>query len=109
MDGLHQQIVLAINGLAAQAEGALLHQGVDAHGGQHTAEAGAGGANALSQGALGQQIDLQSALGVLLADLGGHANVSGDNALDLMIVDQLRDTEELLALGAHCAAHIVGD
>ena len=69
----------------------------------------AGGANALSQGALGQQIDLQSALGVLLADLGGHANVSGDNALDLMIVDQLRDTEELLTLGAHCAAHIVGD
>ena len=46
---------------------------------------------------------------MLLADLGGHANVSGDNALDLMIVDQLRDTEELLALGAHCAAHIVGD
>ena len=40
MDGLHQQVILAFNGPAAQAEGALLHQGVDAHGGQHAAKAG---------------------------------------------------------------------
>ena len=109
MDGLHQQIVLAINGLAAQAEGALLHQGVDAHGGQHAAQTGAGSADALSQRTLRQQVDLQRTLSVLLADLGGHANVSGDNALDLMIVDQLRDAEELLTLGTGGATHIVGD
>ena len=45
-----------------------------------------------------QQVDLQRTLSVLLADLGGHADVGGDHALDLMIVDQLRDAEELLTL-----------
>ena len=70
VDGLHQQIVLAVDGLTAQAEGAVLHQGVDAHGGQDTAQTGAAGADALSQSTLGQQVDLQSALGVLLAHLG---------------------------------------
>ena len=109
MDGLHQQVILALDGLAAQAEGALLHQGVDAHGGQHAAKASAAGADALGQGALGQQVHFQGALGVLLADFGSHADVGGDDALDLMIVDQLSDAEELLALGAHRAAHIVGD
>ena len=109
MDGLHQQVILAVDGLTTHAEGALLHQGVDAHGGQHAAQTGAGSADALSQRALGQQVDLQRALGVLLADLGGHADVGGDHALDLMIVDQLRDAEELLTLGTGGATHIVGD
>ncbi len=35
--------------------------------------------------------------------------MGGDDALDLMIVDQLRDAEELLAAGAGRAAHVVGD
>ena len=109
VDGLHQQVILAIDGLTAHAEGALLHQRVDAHGGQHAAQTGAGSADALSQRTLRQQVDLQRTLGVLLADLGGHADVGGDHALDLMIVDQLRDAEELLTLGAGGATHIVGD
>ena len=109
MDRLHQQVILAVDGLTTHAEGALLHQRVDAHGGQHAAQTGAGSADALSQRALGQQVDLQRALGVLLADLGGHAHMGGDDALDLMVVDQLRDAEELLTLGADSTTHIVGD
>ena len=76
---------------------------------QHAAKAGAAGADALGQGALGQQVHFQGALGVLLADFGSHADVGGDDALDLMIVDQLRNTEKLLALGTGGAAHVVGD
>ena len=109
MDGLHQQIILAVHSVAAQAEGGLLHQRVDAHGGQHAAQTGAVGTDALSQRALRQQADLQRAVGVLLAHLGSHAHVGGDDALDLMVVDQLGNAEELLALGANSAAHVVGD
>ena len=46
---------------------------------------------------------------MLLADLGGHADVRGDDALDLVVMNQLRDAEELLAAGAGRAAHVVGD
>ena len=109
MDGLHLQVLLAVDGLLAHAEGAVLDEGVHAHGGEDGAQAGAAGADALSQRALGQQVHFQSAVGVLLADLGGHADVGGDDALDLMIVDQLGDTEELLALGADRTTHVVGD
>ena len=35
--------------------------------------------------------------------------MGGNDALDLMIVDQLRNTEKLLALGTGGAAHVVGD
>ncbi len=35
--------------------------------------------------------------------------MGGDDALDLMVVDQLRNAEELLAHRAGRAAHIVGD
>jgi len=109
VDGLHQQIILAVHSVATQAEGGLLHQRINAHGSQHAAQTGAAGADALSQSALRQQVDLQRALGVLLADLGGHAHVGGDHALDLMVVDQLGDAEELLTHGAGRTTHIVGD
>ena len=35
--------------------------------------------------------------------------MGSDDALDLMIVDQLGDAEELLALGADRTTHVVGD
>ena len=109
MDGLHLQILLAVDGLLAHAEGTLLDKGIHAHGSQHTAQTGAAGTDALSQSALGQQVHFQSALGVLLAHLGGHAHMGSDDALDLMVMDQLGNAEELLTLGAHSAAHIIGD
>ena len=40
---------------------------------------------------------------------GGHADVRGDDALDLVVMNQLRDAEELLAAKADRAAHVVGD
>lgn len=33
----------------------------------------------------------------------------GNDALDLVVMDQLGNAEELLTLGAHSAAHIIGD
>ena len=109
MDGLHLQVLFAVDGLLTHAEGALLNEGIHAHGGQDSAQACAAGTDALGQGALGQQIDLQSALGILLTNLGSHAHMGGDDALDLMIVDQLGDPEEFLALGAGGTTHIIGD
>ena len=35
--------------------------------------------------------------------------MGSNDALDLVVVDQLGDAEELLALGAGGATHIVGD
>ena len=109
-DGLHEQIVSAVNGLLAQAEGGVLHDGAHTGGGEHAAQAGAAGADHLRQSALGNQIHGQGLVHhALSAHVGGHAHVGGDDVLDLMVVHQLGHAVEFLAVGAGGHAAVVAD
>ena len=101
MDGGHQQVVLAVDGLLAQTIGVVLHNGAHAGGGEHAAQAGAIGPNHLSQRALGDKHDLQGAvLHGLGGDLGVQAHMGGDELLDLLVVDELSHAVVVLAHGA---------
>ena len=110
MHRLHEQVLLAVDGLLAQAEGVVLHDGAHTGGGEHAAQTGAVGADHLSQRALGDQDDLQSALlHGLSGDLGVEAHVGGDELLDLMVVDQLGYAVVVLTHGAAGHGGVVAD
>ena len=86
-----QQILPAINGQRLLAVG---DDGAHAGGGQHAAQARASGADLLRQGALGHQGDLHGARVHHLAHFLVHADVGGDEVLDLTVVDQLLHAQQ---------------
>ena len=81
-DGLLEEVFLAVDGDFLLA---VLNDGAEACLGQHTAEACAGGADLLGEGALGLEGDLQLA-GVHLVDgVVVGADVCGDEGLHLVV------------------------
>ena len=105
MQRLHQQVLLAVDGLLAQAEGRVLHDGAHAGGGEHAAQTGAAGPDHLCQGALRDQVDLQGLVHhVLSGHVGGHTHMGGDDALDLLVMDQLGHAVQIsVGAGRHAA------
>ena len=98
MQRSHQQIVFAVDCLLAQAQRRLLDDRAYACGSEDAAETRAACADHLSHGALGNQDDFQCAfLHVLCCNFGVQTDVSCDELLDLVIVDELSYAVVILA------------
>ena len=110
MQGLHQQIVLAVNGLLAKAEGAFFDDGADAGGGEHAAKACAACTDHLREGALGDKGHFKSAVDHgLLSHFGVKADVGSDHPADLLVVDELCSSVVFLAHRAAGAYAVIAD